>query len=168
MRTNTEFKGDVRSRSELRKLVKKILNEWEITDYYVMIESGAGSTIYPDKLVITVGAEQMTWPEPAVVSSILHEIGHIEMGHYLGEHEDCLLNYLDEYEADEFAFDAVRERYGHVPDSAGLWLLRLYDDEIWILDIFTHPSYQHRWQRLAQNGFVPVDYRPIVQALGLG
>lgn len=157
-----------RKEREVKGLVSSVLAEWDINDYYVMILGETGSTIYPDRHILTLGREQLDWPEPAVVSSILHEVGHIEMGHYLGEHNDALLNYLDEYEADEFAWDALRTRYGYVPDSAGLWLLKAYGTWMWDMDLFTHPSYEHRWQRLAWNGFVPEDCRTILQALGLG
>ena len=105
---------------------------------------------------------------PAIVSSLLHEIGHIDRGHYLGEHDDALLNHLDEYEADEFAFDAVETLYGYLPASATFWLLRVYGEWRWANDGFTHPSHKNRWDRLALNGLVPKDYHPILQALGLG
>ena len=155
-----------RSEAELKLIILNLLREWEINDYYVMID-GEGSCIYPDRLVLTVCDEQLTWPEPAVVSSILHEIGHIDRDHCIFEHEDSLLNYLDEYEADEFAFDAVQVKYGYVPPSAGLWILKQYGEELWNLDTLTHPSYKHRWQRLAWNGFVPEDCRPYLQVLSL-
>lgn len=166
-RTSKVFKAECRSYMELRTLVKGVMKDWDIHDYFVSI-AGNGSCLYPDKHVLTVCPEQLIWPEPAVMSSILHEIGHINRGHYLGQHDDCLLNHVDEYEADEFAFDAVRERYGYVPDSAGLWLLNRYGEEIWSMDLFTHPSYEHRWENLARNGFLPEDYHPTLRALGLG
>lgn len=156
-----------RNPGELKSLVQKILNEWAITDYFVMITPGMGFTIYPDRKILAVGNILLSWAEPAVVSAILHEVGHIDRGHYLGEHDDVLLNYLDEYEADEFAWDALQTRYGQVPDSAGLWLLRYYGKEIFELDTWTHPSYQHRWERLAFNGYVSSDYYQQFQALGL-
>lgn len=157
----------MRNCTELKIIIQTVLNEWEINDYYVMI-AGTGSTIYPKRKIITVCDEQLTWPEPAVMSSILHEIGHIDRGHDLHEKDDVMENWVDEYEADEFAFDAVRTRYGYVPYSAGLWLLNRYDEEIWNLDTWTHPSYEHRWENLARNGFLPENYRPTLRALGLG
>lgn len=153
-----------RSKAQLKAIAREILEEWSIDGYYVMTQP-TGSTIYPDKHIIAVGSDQVNWPKPAVVSSILHEIGHIEMGHYLGEYEDCLPNHVDEYEADEFAWDAVRTRYGYYPKAAGLWMLQSYGQPLWVLDTWTHPSYEHRWERLALNGLVPADYLSEILAL---
>lgn len=161
------FLNQPRADQELKDFINGIFREWEINDYYVMIVGHSSSTIYPAQKILEVGHEQLKWPEPAVVSSLLHEIGHIDRGHFLGEHDDALLNHLDEYEADEFAFDAVKTRYGYIPTSATLWLLRMYGDWRWENDSFSHPSHLNRWERLAWNGFVPEDFLPTIQELGL-
>ena len=166
MHVDKPFLDRPRSKFELRKIVQEVLGEWDITGYFVMLQEH-GATIYPNQHIIGVGEEELRWAEPAVVSSILHEIGHIYLGHYLGEHDDCLLNHIDEYEADEFAFDAVKTRYGYVPTSAGLWMLASHSGWLWHHDTWGHPSYQHRWERLALNGLVPADFHKEIQALGL-
>ncbi len=162
-----EFQVKPRADQELKDAIQEVLHEWEIDDYYVMIHGLSGASIYPMEKILEVGHEQLRWPMPAVVSTLLHEIGHIDRGHCLNEHDDWLLNYVDEYEADEFAFDAVQTRYGYVPNSAGLWLLSKCGTWAWENGTMSHPSHRDRWKRLALNGLVPDNYHPILQALGL-
>ena len=159
-----------RSKSEMRKLMRQLLLDWDITGYFVAIHDmgpGPAAIIYPDNHIVTVADSMLNWSTPAVMGMAFHEIGHLVLGHYLGEHHNSLDNYLDEYEADEFAFDAIQTLYRYMPTSAGLWMLDTCGTWRWDNDCFTHPSCQHRWERLAFNGYLPANHRPTYRALGL-
>jgi len=159
----------------MRQLVRGILDEWGATGYFVSLDGevvgedkyDGTASILPEHKIVLISPGMLWWSTPAIVAMTLHEVGHIVMGHHMAEHEDCLDNWVDEYEADEFAFDAVKTHYGYVPTSAGLWMLKSQSTWRWDWDSHTHPSNRHRWQRLAWNGFVPTDYATEIEALGL-
>jgi len=169
-----------RKRGEVKALVRRIMSDWPETENYHVIVGGdpmdfglpmqspydGWSTIYPTKKILYVTGMQY-WQTPAIMALVSHEIGHIVGGHSGGESEIQLENHLHEYYADEFAFENVKNFYGFVPASAGLWLLRGYVDWFWELEGLTHPCNRDRWERLALNGYVPSDYRLHLQALGL-
>ena len=169
------YLDEPRSPQVMRSLVKSILDEWGCTGYFVSMgnhivsldKTDGTATIYPEKHVVSLSPGMLYWSTPAVVAMTLHEVGHIVLGQYLGEHKDCIKNWVDEYEADEFAFDALKTHYGYVPTSAGLWLLKALGTWRWDWDSHTHPSHEHRWERLMWNGFVSDDPDDEAKALGL-
>jgi len=169
-----------RDPDELKALIREIIAEWpETKGYHVLVGSDPAefgfpvtspydgwSTIFPKKRILYVTGMQY-WATPAIIALVSHEIGHIVGEHAAGEGDDELQNHWDEYYADEFAFDNVENYYGFVPKTAGLWLLRGYVDWFWNIDSLTHPSNQHRWDRLALNGYVPKDYYQELRAMSL-
>lgn len=173
---NKPYLDQPRDPMAMRQLVAGILEEWGCGSYFVSIgkENIVGAdkydgfaTLYPNKHVLGLSEGMLYWSTPAVVALTLHEVGHLVLGHQLSEHEDCVLNWVDEYEADEFAFDALKTHYGYTPISAGLWMLRSYGTWRWAWDSHTHPSAFHRWERLAWNGFVPSNFYHCIQELNL-
>jgi len=175
------YLDEPRERQELTDLVREIMLEWPQTHgYYILngkadpeefglpaVEPHEGwSTIFPKKRILYITGMRL-WAEPAIYALISHEIGHIVGEHNGGESEIELENHLDEYYADEFAFENVKQKYGFVPQTAGLWLLQSYVDWRWDIDSLTHPANVNRWERLSLNGYVPRDYHQQLQALGL-
>lgn len=157
-----------RSKTVLRKVIQDLLREWEVKHYFAAIHTiETTSAICPERKILVVDEKLLSWGTPAVQGMVLHEIAHLDRGHILGDHEEELANHVDEYEADEFAFDAMQTMYGYIPLSTGLWMLETIGTWRWDCDTFTHPSLEHRWERLAWNGFVPADASVTHQALGL-
>lgn len=179
MKTNP-YIDEARTRDELKDLIRGFLEEWPETEGYHVLVGGypedfgmpavsqydGWSTIFPKKKILYVTGMQH-WQTPAIMALVSHEIGHIVGDHTAGEGDDQLQNHWDEYYADEFAFENVKNHYGFVPPAAGLWLLRAYVDWFWELESLTHPCNKDRWERLALNGYVPSDYRQQLRALGL-
>ena len=169
-----------REDDELKALVREVMTEWPETRGYHVIVGGdpkdygfptmspydGWANIFPKKKILYVTGMQY-WATPALIALVSHEVGHI-VGEHIPDHgEDALAYHHDEYYADEFAFENVKQKYGFVPITAELWLLRAYIKWHWNIDSLTHPSSLHRWERLALNGYVPSDYCQQLQALGL-
>lgn len=174
-----------RSKQALKAMVQEYLKEWPQCEGYYVLVSEVGdaadpqqfglpavepldgwSAIFPKKRILYITG-MTRWAEPAVYALVSHEIGHIVGEHTGGESEIELDNHVDEYFADEFAFENVKQRYGFVPRTAVLWMLRTYVDWYWDINLLTHPAMVNRWERLALNGYVPWDYHRELQALGL-
>ena len=165
---------------DMKRMIRGMMQEWPETEGYHVIVGGdpedfgfpitspydGWSTIFPKKKILYVTGMQY-WQTPAIMALVSHEIGHIVGGHSGGESEIELENHSHGYYADEFAFENVKNFYGFVPATAGLWLLRGYIDWYWEHDSNSHPCNRDRWKRLALNGYVPSDYHQQLRTLGL-
>ncbi len=126
-------------------------------------QTGLGS-VYVKGREIAFSRGLRHWSEPAAMCLVLHEFGHIVGGHTVGE-KPALEHHWDEYFADEFAFQGVKDHYGYVPLDAAYWLLK--QRELWELDTYTHPAGLRRYQRLVLNGYVPHGHEHAREVLGL-
>lgn len=126
-------------------------------------DTGLGS-VYVKGKEIDFSRGLRHWSEPAAMALILHEFGHIVGAHTTGE-KKCLDHHWDEYWADEFAFQGIKDHYGSVPLDAAYWLLK--QRQLWELDTYTHPAGLRRWQRLVLNGYLPFGHQVARLALNL-
>lgn len=126
-------------------------------------ETGIGSVSVPSK-EISFSRGLRHWSEPAAMALILHEFGHVVGAHTTGE-KMALEHHWDEYYADEFAFQGVKDHYGYVPLDSAYWLLKQVT--LWELDTYTHPAGLRRWNRLVLNGYFPFDHVAARRALNL-
>jgi len=160
----------MKSHEQLHDLIWRLADEWpELADWDLKIstnparfqlpwecmveveDTGLGSVHFKSK-EISFSRGLRHWSDPAAMALILHEFGHVVGGHCAGE-KTCLEHHWDEYWADEFAFQGIKDHYGMVPIDAAYWLLK--QRELWELDTYTHPAGLRRWQRLVLNGYVP-------------
>jgi len=91
----------------------------------------------------------------AVEAVVLHEIGHIVLGHENWNKSYPQVCHRGEYEADAWAFTELYIKYGHVPFEATAYLLSFYDHWNFFEPAPTHPSGLNRWDRLHEMGLIP-------------
>jgi hypothetical protein len=127
--------------------------EWNIGNVDMLLDEPLGASTHDWKQIsIATGCEKVC--KAGNLAIAYHEISHSLQDEDLsveptrGEYHDC------EYAADWFAFTAVKEYYGYIPDASFAYMLSYADHWSQTLSCHTHPSTVDRWAQLQTAGLI--------------